>query len=166
MPARFCYTLFAFILLFTFPALARRIKFDGPLQDSLVQNITKKILDLKIKGLTVTDVRFLQQGTYAPEASPKALTELPAFCLIAVSLCPVPGSLIKIELWLPQNGWNGRFLGRGNGGLAGRIAYNPLAGGLKQGYATANTDMGTSRGADSAIGNPETWILVTGPPMK
>ena len=52
-------------------------------------------------------------------------------------------SQILVEVWLPETGWNGRYLGTGNGGFAGAISATALAGGLLQGYAVANTDMGT-----------------------
>lgn len=46
-------------------------------------------------------------------------------------------------MWLPTEGWNGKFLGTGNGGYAGVIQYGLLASGLRRGYAVASTDMGT-----------------------
>ena len=57
-------------------------------------------------------------------------------------------------MWLPPSGaWNGKFLGTGNGGAGGVISYPALAGGLAKGYATANTDMGTSTtGLDFSFG--------------
>ncbi len=58
---------------------------------------------------------------------------------------------------MPEKGWNGRFLGTGNGGGAGKINYRELALGLKRGYATANTDMGTSPRANAVVGHPERW---------
>lgn len=151
-------TLLSVIVMATGKVQAGKSKFFATLQDSLLKDLSQKIQNLHIPGLTLTDIRLLEPGDYTPKATGKELTELPAFCLIAVSLRPFPTSLIRIELWLPQKNWNGRFLGTGNGGGAGSIAYASLAGGLKQGYATANTDMGTSRGgADGAVGNPETW---------
>ena len=52
-------------------------------------------------------------------------------------------SLIRSELWLPED-WNGRFVGLGNGGLAGVLRAD-YAGYSRRGYAVAETDMGTSR---------------------
>jgi hypothetical protein len=52
-------------------------------------------------------------------------------------------SQILVEVWLPESGWNGRYLGTGNGGFAGAITPAALEGGLLEGYAVANTDMGT-----------------------
>lgn len=52
-------------------------------------------------------------------------------------------SLIKSELWLPEN-WNGEFLGLGNGGYGGSLVSKYWTY-TTQGFATAETDMGTSR---------------------
>ena len=55
----------------------------------------------------------------------------------------VPGDAdIYSEVWLPD-AWNGRYLGTGNGGSAPTISYSALNGGVKAGFATANTSMGT-----------------------
>ena len=52
-------------------------------------------------------------------------SKLPTFCrLIAVSR-PSGDSNIKIEVWLPLSGWNGKFMGQGNGGFAGSIGRVP-----------------------------------------
>jgi feruloyl esterase len=118
-------------------------------------SLRQKILALKIPGLTVTDIQCVSNGVYQPTASKTAIEGLPAFCLVALTLKPTPASNIRVELWMPQNNWNGRFLGTGNGGSAGNILYDRLANGLKKGYATANTDMGTSPHPDSAIRHPE-----------
>lgn len=67
---------------------------------------------------------------------------LPEFCRVAGRIHPEPGSDIRFEVWMPSSGWNGRYMGVGNGGLAGTIRYRDLAGALRAGYATASTDTG------------------------
>lgn len=66
------------------------------------------------------------------------------------------GSFVRTELWLPKN-WNGRFLGLGNGGMAGGFSYTELLKYTQQGYATAQTDLGTSLGMESGIQNSAVW---------
>ena len=44
---------------------------------------------------------------------------LPAFCRVAATLVPSNDSDIKIEVWLPASGWNGKFQAVGNGGWPG-----------------------------------------------
>lgn len=69
---------------------------------------------------------------------------LPRFCRVVARAKPALDSNIVIELWMPDPAtWNGKFMGTGNGGYAGAIRYEVLMGGLKRGYAVANTDMGT-----------------------
>jgi hypothetical protein len=69
-------------------------------------------------------------------------------------------SSINHEVWLPASGWNGRLLGTGNGGWAGRIQYQALADGLDKGFATANTDLGTAPTDDGAFSSadPVSWL--------
>jgi feruloyl esterase len=52
-------------------------------------------------------------------------------------------SQIAIAVYLPEAGWNGRFLGTTNGGFAGAIVPAVLQAGIAEGFAAANTDMGT-----------------------
>ena len=42
-----------------------------------------------------------------------------AFCRVAATLKPSPDSDIKVEVWLPVTGWNGKFQAVGNGGWGG-----------------------------------------------
>ena len=72
------------------------------------------------------------------------------------TLKPTNDSDIKIEVWLPASGWNGKLLAVGNGGWAGAISYGQLSLALQEGYATASTDTGHTGGnALFAIGHPE-----------
>jgi Tannase and feruloyl esterase len=85
--------------------------------------------------------------------------DLPAFCRVALTLKPTADSDIKMEVWLPVSGWNGKFQGIGNGGWAGSITYSDMAKGLKRGYVTASTDTGHVGGSGSfALGHPEKLI--------
>jgi feruloyl esterase len=86
---------------------------------------------------------------------------IPAHCRVQMTLTPTADSLINMELWLPIQNWNGKFMGVGNGGFAGsiqgRTSEMPQA--LRLGYATAGTDTGhQEQGGDWAIGHPEKMI--------
>src|ERR1700728_4843647 len=84
---------------------------------------------------------------------------LPTFCRVAIEAQPSTDSNIKIEVWLPFGGWNGKFQGRGNGGFAGEIDFHALALAVHEGYATAGTDTGHSAAvtiAGSAAGHAQT----------
>lgn len=78
--------------------------------------------------------------------------------VVKLVLQPAKESNIHVEVWLPDaEKWNGRFLGLGNGGAAGKINSGSLAASSAAGYAVATTDMGTAPNADSGIGNREVW---------
>jgi len=71
---------------------------------------------------------------------------------------PSEDSDIHIEIWLPASAWNGKFQGIGNGGFAGSIDFNALAGAVAHGYAAAATDTGHHAGgtdASWALNHPE-----------
>jgi feruloyl esterase len=83
---------------------------------------------------------------------------IPTFCRVLATLRPTPDSDIKIEVWLRASGWNGKLEAVGNGGLAGSIGEDAMAGALWAGYATAGTDTGHKGGpatGDWALGHPE-----------
>jgi len=83
---------------------------------------------------------------------------LPPFCRVTATLTPSPDSDIKMEVWMPARGWNGKFRGQGNGGFAGQIDYDHLAWSVSQGYATGGTDTGhAGSGTDAAwaLNHPE-----------
>ena len=88
-----------------------------------------------------------------------AYKDLPAFCRVFATLKPTSDSDIKIEVWLPESGWNGKFQAVGNGGWAGVISFREMSEALKQGYATASTDTGHVGGRGQfALGHPEKLI--------
>src|SRR3984957_16496271 len=82
-----------------------------------------------------------------------------AFCRVQGVIRPVADSDIRFEVWLPPtDGWNGKYLGVGNGGFAGSLIYPAMARGLDAAYAVSGTDTGHSGGSlDSAwaSGHPE-----------
>lgn len=91
-------------------------------------------------------VQEITSGSYTPPGATTPITGLPPFCRVALNISSTGDSSqsqILVEVWLPDSGWNGRYLGTGNGGFAGAISTAALARGLLQGYAVANTDMGT-----------------------
>jgi feruloyl esterase len=75
---------------------------------------------------------------------------LPAYCRVEAVLRPSADSHIQVQVWLPVEGWNGKFQGVGNGGFAGSISADELAKALKGGYASASTDTGHQGGGIDA----------------
>src|SRR3984957_14807130 len=124
----------------------------------------ESLVSLVLPGTTITLAQPVAAGEFMPpgrtfpgEPAPTvAFKDLPAFCRIAATLKPTDDSDIKIEVWLPASGWNGKFQAVGNGGWAGVISYGALAEGLHDGYATSSTDTGHVGGRGTfAMDHPE-----------
>jgi feruloyl esterase len=119
---------------------------------------------LALEHTTITSATDNTSGVFVvPNAiPPQTITGLPAFCRVTATLTPTSDSAIKIETWLPETTWNGRFLGTGGGGFQGIISYNELASGIQAGFAATNSDLGTGVsgcsplycGSDGNMGNP------------
>jgi tannase/feruloyl esterase len=98
---------------------------------------------------TITIAQSVPSGRFTPPYN-KPIDRLPAFCRVAGVIRPTSDSYIRFEVWLPASSWNQKFLGVGNGGFAGSINYNAMAGDLRRGYATAATDTGHEADAEDA----------------
>ena len=119
---------------------------------------------LALPASTVTSANDVAAGGFTPPAqtggqNAALYRSLPAFCRVAATLKPSADSDIRIEVWMPASGWNGKLQAVGNGGWAGSISYPAMARALAMGYATASTDTGHQGGrADFAIGHPERLV--------
>jgi Tannase and feruloyl esterase len=116
------------------------------------------IKDLKLPDTTITMAEAVASGDVDGPGLAKPLHELPPFCRVKGVLRPTADSEIHFEVWMPEKDWNSRFLGVGNGGFAGSIGYQGLAGNLRRGFATAGSDAGhQAEGEDAswAFGHPE-----------
>ena len=102
-----------------------------------------------LKDTTITAAESVPAGTFTPPYG-NAISKLPAFCRVAGVIKPASDSYIRFEVWLPASGWNGKYLGVGNGGFAGSIGFNSMGANLKRGYATAGTDTGHEGDAEDA----------------
>jgi hypothetical protein len=103
----------------------------------------------------------LPQGTDPRLQPDETFRQLSAFCCVVMKLTPSADSDIAVEVWLPEQDWNHKFLGVGNGGFAGGIDYDSLATAIHEGYATAATDTGHSASpidAQWALEHPEKVI--------
>ncbi len=117
---------------------------------------------LSLPEARITSAQSVAAGDFTPPpgAGPtQPIHNLPAFCRVAVTLAPSNDSDIKIEVWMPASGWNGKFQAVGNGGWSGAIGYSALASAITRGYASASTDTGHTGGsAEFALGHPEKLI--------
>lgn len=115
------------------------------------------IRTLKIEHGTIASAQYDTNPTYqAPDG--RIAKGLAPRVVLKLVLNPAQGSNINVEICLPDpDKWNGRLLGLGNGGAAGRINSGGLLGPANAGYAVVTTDMGTAPNQDSGVGNREVW---------
>jgi len=120
-----------------------------------------------LPNTTVSLAESVAAGSFVPPAvaggrgasQGEPFRNLPAFCRVAATLKPTSDSDIKMEVWLPASGWNGKFQAVGNGGWGGVISYAAMGEALRRGYATSSTDTGHVGGSGSfALGHPEKLI--------
>jgi len=132
------------------------------------------LASLALPEATIDSAKVVAAGEFTPPSMRRADAEdaarvddrnavvyksLPAFCRVMATLRPSSDSDIKVEVWLPSSGWNGKYQAVGNGGWAGVITYSALAEGVKRGYATSSTDTGHVGATGSfALGHPEKLI--------
>ena len=129
----------------------------------------ERLAPIALAGAKVTSAETIAAGAFQAPANlppwligdPSTYKKLPAFCRVRAEARPSADSEIKIEVWMPASGWNGRLRAQGNGGFAGEIDYGGLAAAVAQGYASAATDTGHSASATDArwaLGHPEKVI--------
>ena len=126
----------------------------------------ESLASLALPDSTITMSQMVAAGQFMPpgpgQAKGKAALvykDLPEFCRVAATLKPSSDSDIKIEVWLPTQGWNRKLQSVGNGGWAGVISYSAMADAVRAGYATASTDTGHVGGSGKfALGHPEKLI--------
>jgi len=108
---------------------------------------------------TITTAEIVPAGTFVtPTTPPQTITGLPQFCRVAGFTTPTSDSHINFEVWVPESGWNLKYLQAGCGGFCGSISYGSMAEPLRRGYASAATDDGhQASGVDAswAVGHPE-----------
>ena len=121
---------------------------------------------LSLPAAAITLAQAVDAGPFTPpfdaaqgRPGADAARPLPAFCRVAVTMTPTRDSAIKIEVWMPASGWNGKYQAVGNGAFSGSIAYPAMMTALARGYATSSTDTGhIGNTASFAAGHPEKVI--------
>jgi feruloyl esterase len=124
----------------------------------------ESLSSLHLKDATVTLAQVVPAGQFKAAGQRQGrggnpYANLPEFCRVAATLSPTSDSDIKVEVWLPAAGWNGKFQAVGNGGWAGVISYPAMADAVRAGYASASTDTGHEGGRGTfALNHPEKLI--------
>ena len=103
-----------------------------------------------VPGATVTSIQAAEVrnftmpsfgGSGLPGTSNPGNAAPLSFCDVNVTLTHGNDS-VRIEVWLPLTGWNGRFQGTGGGGFIAGTFASAMAPEVAAGYAAASTDAG------------------------
>jgi len=90
---------------------------------------------LSLPGISIRSATAVAAGAFGPgNVAPR---QVPAFCRVIATVLPEVG----FEVWLPTK-WNRKYIGVGNGGLAGNIVYTAMFDPVNRGYAVSSTDTG------------------------
>lgn len=129
------------------------------------ENSCAQLMASKMTGASIIFADMVAAGAFAGPPTPTSGRDLtapyknvPAFCRVVAVAKPTSDSEIRIELWMPASGWNGKLQGLGNGGFAGQIDFMQLASAVGKGYAATATDTGHAGSpidATWALGHPE-----------
>ena len=131
----------------------------GPHSTNAAPKTCESLAQLVLPNTKITAAATVSTGEFTPPGRTTSIKGLPAFCRVEATLTPSTDSDIRIEVWLPVSGWNGKYRGQGNGGYAGAIGFDAMAAAIKLGYATAGTDTGHKGGdATFALHHPEKVI--------
>jgi len=121
------------------------------------------LIKLTLPNTTITMAESVPAGTFDPPDLPVGpynakpminapIKGLPAFCRVAGAIKPSAASNVQFEVWMPIEGWTGRYQGVGNGIFWGRVGYSALAAGLLRRNAVSSTDAGH-------VGGNALWAL-------
>jgi hypothetical protein len=120
------------------------------------------LANLKLPDTTIKSAESIPAGDFTT-SDKVTRKDMPAFCRVVASVKAAPDSDIVVEMWLPKDQWKGVFHGNGNGGFGGLLvlSYGAMEAGVKRGYASATTDMGTAPATplngDPLVGHPQKW---------
>ena len=120
-----------------------------------------KLASIRLPGARILSAELIEAGRFKTSDG-KPLPNQNAFCRVLGRATPSSDSDIRFEVWLPQEGWNGRLWGVGNGDFAGAVSPLALASRMAENYAAVGTDTGhqTEDSEDThwAIGHPQKVI--------
>ncbi len=126
------------------------------------------LVNLSLENTRITSSEVVPEGVFQQPAgsiSPptgRNPEPIPEHCKVTMVLTPSNDSHINVELWMPMQEWNGKFIAAGNGVWGGAIhGYSDMQENLRRGYATAATDTGhtgSPMSTEFAHGHPEKVI--------
>src|SRR3954467_2262935 len=116
-------------------ALVSRVVAAGSSCDSLLKLVPEKAAVTLAEAVPAGGLHPPGGAASGGGQNASRFASLPSFCRVAATLKPTSDSDIKVEVWMPASGWNGKLEAVGNGGWAGTIGYPAMAQALARGYA-------------------------------
>lgn len=111
----------------------------------------------RVAALAMRSAKILE-ATIVPAGDP-AFHAARAFCRVTIAITPTTESDIRAEVWLPLEGWNGKFQAVGNSDAAGVISHDAMADAVGRGFATSSTDTGHAGNSMAfALGHRQKYI--------
>jgi feruloyl esterase len=117
--------------------------------DSAVAAATscESLTSLALPNTTIASAQIVAAGAFQPPAAGRGrggdpFKDLPSFCRVAATVKRAADTDVKIEVWMPTQGWNGDFQPAASGFGGGAIGYGGLSQLIRTGAATAATNRG------------------------
>ena len=113
----------------------------------------ESLASLALPNTTIASAQMVAAGAFtspAParggEGAASPFKDLAAFCRVTGAVKRANDTDVKIEVWMPAQGWSGDFQPAASGFAGGTMTYPEMATLLKRGAATANTNRGHDGG--------------------
>jgi len=98
----------------------------------------ESLASVSLPHTTITSAVLVTSGMLSIDR--QQFRDLPAFCRVTATSKPGKDSDIKIEVWMPAAGWNGKFQpGNLGSGIPAGIRYPAVVAALRDGYTTGAT---------------------------
>ena len=117
----------------------------------------QELASLNLSNGVITIAEIVGEGEF--DEARGNFGSVPEFCRVGATMSPSTDSDIKMELWLPTQNWNGKYVAVGNGAFTGNVRHSALVQPLSRGYAASSTDTGhLGNTASFGLGHPEKVI--------
>src|SRR5262249_22763341 len=114
----------------------------------------ESLMSLNLANTAITSAETVAAGAFQPPVAGRGrggganpYADLPAFCRLNASIKRAGDTDVKIEVWMPAQGWNGDFQPAASGFGGGAIGYGGLSQFVRAGAASAATNRGHDTGA-------------------
>ena len=111
------------------------------------------LASISLPETTITSAQLVPAGGFVPPtpgrgaaATASPFSSLPAFCRVQAAVKRTGDTDVKIEVWMPAQGWSGDFQPAASGFGGGTIGYGGMTQVLRTGAATSTTNRGHDSG--------------------